>query len=154
MADPQPTRFAVRMRQRREELKLKGAPTARRAGVSQQRLAQVERGYETRGAVKIPAKPSAEFIAKVATALDMDLEESLALDGYTINDVPAGAVSTVPEGHSIWANWARLTPQQQACVNWMVDLMLDPHTAFRGGTGTTSGNRPVFVPPAESRSRT
>lgn len=145
--EPQPTPFAVRMKQERERQKLPKSRVAAKAGVSEARYRQIEQGYEARGrgadAVKFPAEPSPDFIVKVASALGIPRSEALALNGHPVDAVPDEPVDVPPQ--RLWDNWAKLSHSQKECLVWLSTLMRDPDAAFQGTRATSHSQTPLFV---------
>ncbi|SDD86116.1 helix-turn-helix domain-containing protein [Actinokineospora iranica] len=70
----------------REQARLSIAATARRSGVSQGKILQLERGYMMRGDRKVPVGTTKLTVEKVARAVGADVAEALRLVGITTDD--------------------------------------------------------------------
>lgn len=73
--------FRAELKRCREELGLTPTEAAERAGISAQRWSTIERGYEIKAGVQIPANPRRDNLIKMARAVEIPVDEALRLAG-------------------------------------------------------------------------
>lgn len=73
--------FRAALKRCREELGLTPTEAAERAGISAQRWSTIERGYEIKAGIRIPANPRRDNLIKMARAVEIPVDEALRLAG-------------------------------------------------------------------------
>lgn len=147
-------KFRSTLKHKREELGLKIAPAARRAGMAPNTWTFVEQGYQKKGEAVIPYRPTRDFVIKAVRALgNWDLAEALTLAGHRPERLAIDDSMAPQTG--ILSLWGRLSRQQQQALEWTMRLMLDKHAAMTGAPAPPPDpGRPVFTDePQSSRSR-
>jgi hypothetical protein len=117
--------FRRKMKRLRLEAGLKANAAARltRGGISGQRWRNVERGYEVRGQVRIPANPSPDTVAAIARALNWEQDDALAVAGF--GGVPVSDAAPDPWA-TVEAVWPKLTPPQRDAAALMLASIAHP----------------------------
>jgi transcriptional regulator with XRE-family HTH domain len=73
--------FRAELKHYREALGLTYAEAGKRAGISGPRWSTIERGYELKAGVRIPANPRRDNLIKMARAVEIPLQAALHLAG-------------------------------------------------------------------------
>jgi transcriptional regulator with XRE-family HTH domain len=127
--DPQPGDFAKLIKSLREHAGLSGNRASERTGVSKSRWAQVERGWETRRGMRVPAEPGPDFVLAVADAFDQDADDLLRVAGYDPEMVPRAPKTDLPP-MLVMEAWPHLNPTQRRVVAATIRLFMDPNSVI------------------------
>jgi transcriptional regulator with XRE-family HTH domain len=73
--------FRAALKSCREQQQFNFQQAATRAGITAERWSHIERGYEVKGELHIPARPKRRTVINMAMAVGMDKEEALRLAG-------------------------------------------------------------------------
>ncbi|WP_190824729.1 helix-turn-helix domain-containing protein [Saccharopolyspora pogona] len=115
------------LKKARERRKLGIAGAAKRAGMSQGKWHQIERGVRAVAGGYKPFRPKPDDIVTAARAVNADPREALRAAGYDPKidapDLEATPTITVSE---LAAKLKRMTPGQRSAVLGMINSILDP----------------------------
>ncbi|WP_280245135.1 MULTISPECIES: helix-turn-helix domain-containing protein [Nocardia] len=91
--------FGQRLQQAREAAPMRKREAAKRAGISEARWRQLERGFESVRGIEVDVRTTPETVARVASAVGLDINEMLELAGFNpdlVGATPSGiGVETV-----------------------------------------------------------
>lgn len=125
--------FRVELKRHREEAGLTPAQAAKKAGISSQRWANIERGYELKGGIRIPANPRRDNLIKMAKAVDMPVPHALGLAGEkTLDQAETRRISNQPR-HELHQLINDLSVEQIEGLLHFVRTMMDPQATAAGG---------------------
>lgn len=127
--DPQPGDFSRLMTSLREHAGISQNRAAERTGFSKSRWAQVERGWETRRGVRVPAEPGPDFVLAVAQAFDQDPDDLLRVAGYDPETVPRAPKADLPP-MLVMEAWPHLNATQRRVVAATIRLFMDPNSVI------------------------
>jgi transcriptional regulator with XRE-family HTH domain len=147
--------FRAALARSREELGLSPAEAAERAGISGQRWQSIERGYEIKAGIQIPANPRRDNLIKMARAVEIPVEEALRLAGKEpLRRIESQRITDNPR-----RELSRLvTDLPEADVTLLLDVakrlstetvVVDPTAGVRGAhkvVDTSQGNGEPFIP--------
>jgi transcriptional regulator with XRE-family HTH domain len=126
-SDIEPWPLGDLLRTARERRKLGIAGAAKRAGMSQGKWHQIERGVRAVAGGHVPFRPKPDDIVTAARAVFVDPREALrAADYDPEKDAPDLAASPTITSAELAAKLQRLTPAQRAAVLATINSMLDP----------------------------
>lgn len=109
-------------RQLREARGLSANAAGKRAGITGQWWRLIEQGHELRGGREIPVKPSRKTVIAMASALEWNAAEALALAGFDPAIDPESDVVTIRE--LPMDDWRRLTDGQRDILCALVKSMV------------------------------
>lgn len=124
--------FRVELKRFREEAGLTSAQAAKSAGISGQRWANIERGYEVKAGVRIPANPRRDNLIKMAKAVGMPVQQALQLAGEKgLDQAETRRISNRPR-HELHQLINELSVEQVEGLLNFVRAMTDPQAAATG----------------------
>ena len=103
----------LRIKAARDGLGLSMRAAAHEAGISDSRWRQIEMGYQLIQGKQKPANPSAEMLAAIAKAVNLDVLDLLKMAGFSEDDIPD---KPSPAPGSAVLDMSDMTPEQQAKV--------------------------------------
>lgn len=121
--------FRTELRRRREQELLSYADAARIAGITPERWSSIERGYEVKNGMRIPANPRPGTVVKMAGAVSWSSREALESAGMP---VPARKADRPDPRTELTDLLASMSEQRVRALLYVALTMRDPLAPIPG----------------------
>lgn len=146
--------FRTELTVRRTAAGLNYSEAARRAGITPERWSTIERGFEVKGTVRIPANPRRRTLLRMAEAVEWSAAEALAVAGHTaLTTTETGSTASVDARVELVRLLPALSDSRARALLYVAQAMQDPQTHVPAGEGaavpTQAGTESVEIVDAD-----